>query len=835
MIRPVYAASPGVCDLLGGFLESLDFAADDSGLSPEMLLRAQLTARADGTASGRSSMCVYARSCVSEDRDAVISVVQRAHQLMLQLKKSSCTLDIVLLLDELLAETGEKRDWECKETRKTVSRLGVEIGKVASCVGVRVWLLDGVASKGQVYSLDDVRDLLEVCSPQDLASVLPIGVHNFHSFGARSVVFPRTRILEHISATFACEVVAGSAVLRRIAVPYSTASLKCAEFMREVVLPGLEGLDKGDEGGRVVAEPRMPAVEAAKPLQMTLAELDGAVDALRLELERARAQIDRNYADAVGTVIAAMDSAVDGFLDQSDTGVGMAHAFLDILEIGESGSVTDVQLSGSRQSTLREVFAPALKYLDAVTDFDSAKRDQLLRTDQDLWSNREWLTKLEHDLASAQCLDEGDNVRAAVDVEVLQNQIEAASATIAALTEQSTTLWREVRAQDHRVSGPGIRALADAVLSRAQQRIDETREAAASAEKAADEATERLHEAQGILRSAFLKTAQRGALLLLAMLAVGVAGLVALPIVVGAVPIVGKPLFGFIGTVAAAAWVKWWGIATLVIVLGLLIRGAMVYVREARRITGLESARDQAVAAYLRAIRTCWNASVAEVEDQIDVRKYSHTLKIESAMTKHCAALRTRLLGFEGAIAGLLESLRAEVDSFTLASSVSEFLVIDTAYAHSLVKENRGSITNAATKFFAAHPISVYLRDYGETESLDRLTSDLRDVARGEFKSLIGERTVLDVLASNPEMRREVQALVTDIPVLSPLDGEGWKPSILILGSDADAIRADFSRITPTPSISVIDDPERLVFARVVHGIEFVAPAPRGDTSDQTT
>ena len=820
MTKRLYAATEELCEILGGFVETLELTTADSECSPERILRSQLAVRADGTASGRADLTVYGRAFDPTDRAAILVAMSETQKLLTLLKNSSCILDIVLLMDELVDQRADVSS--TSETAKTIAAVEAALAGM-DCAEVRIWLLDGRADDGQVYALADVRGLLEANTPQDMASALPAGVFNFHSFGGRAVVFPRTRILDHVGASYALEVLSTSEILDESKVPYSVASLKCADFVRSTVTPALDRLDKDKQGAALLSDPQMPGVDASKPVSTLLADLDEAAAGRVRELESVRARIDQNYAEAVAKVAQVATEIVDGFMDEADARTVMATAFLDLLETGESDHVVDVQLSGASQSTLRDAFNPALRFFDSVTQFESGKREELAGSDRQLWMSREWLAKLEQELEAAKLRAADADPKAAVEVDVLTGQISEVGAKIEALEQSVVELRTDVMSQDLRISGPGSRSLEGAIQAAAQAAIAEAAKVCVTAEAAVEQAADALRKAQDALKDTLFKAATRGGIVLAGLVAVGLIGLLALPAIFGAVPLIGKPLFGFIGTVVAAEWIKWWVVLTVITLLGYAISAFSTYSNAARGIGALESAHQAVVSNLLRALRKYWDARMAEVQGQIDLRKNSHALKIEEATLSHFGVLRETVARFEKAFVDTLAQLREEVDSFTLASTVSEFIVVESDYAHSLVTQNLSRIRDLASAFFGRHAMSRYFEKFAESGTLEQLRADLALDAHKEFDHLVGEKSVLEVIGRDEGRQRAVHEIARSVPVLYLLeDGGSWSETMLILGSDRKAIEAEFDHTAPRPCVSQIDDPERLVIARVVHGITLV-------------
>ncbi len=838
-----YALSYEVRDALGGFLDLLDLDSESTGLMPENILSSQL--RADGSVRrsaslAEASMMVYARLFDAADRTALLALLDRGERFFLDHPRSRGLIDAVLLTRGLFddCETGAK---SAEESRHTISEIDEYLTGQANSVSgleIRIWIVSEKAQNGTTYRMADVASLLRLCTPLDLEQALGSNMGNYLTFGGRIVAFPRSRIQEHLADHYALRVL--SLEERWLAdgavVHYAKVGKECSDFVRSVCVPLLHDMDKDADGKPLYDEPEMPAVQVSEPLAVVKSRIEAAVGDSMEKLGYVTTRIAENYEAVSGTIKDRIREQVASYADMRPSRTVMARAFMDVLEHGVTGLASGSQSSWSGQKMFQDSYTPSIEFLDELTGFDFSKREQLRDLNEDVESRMTQISQLEEDLEyEGSRLGDGESARTTT----LRAAIEQARLDLCEKEQAKEDLGAEVCSQDLALD-PTVnsRALRAALRQETQQGIDQALESLDKTAERRDTSLTRLRTVESEMESLLSSMILRFLLTVLVLLAVGATGLFVLPAVFGAVPVVGPPLFGFVGTAVAATWLRVWGVVSGVSLIVLLAMLFSTYAKQKGIIAEKQAELDAAEGACRAALRDYWEASVAGFTRTCELEKHLSILGLERSLRSFFEEERELLLRFEQAMRDMRHAFRERVEQFSLKSTVTELVIVGGDYAERLVNSKAKTLDAVAANFFSesssdeapvvrrSRIMSEYLDLFRRTGQLDQLLSDLREDCGAEVSWSLSASNVVKAAKEVDEGLSILKGAASSLTVLLPLDDRSRDSDdgpAVALSPDKTALEqalSSSSAFRATPKVLEHDDEERIVLLRIVHDIK---------------
>lgn len=820
------AAAPELLEYLGdgfGLLAPSD--GEDASAPLEHMrekVEGQLTALSGGDRQqGEARVQLVGRTFVSGDQASVLAALGALNDLFELRRQSSCIVDVVLLMQDLFDKASLPSD-AAKRTKEFVRSLDGTLPGLKNISRQRVWLIDGLAQDGACYTIDTMGDILRAFEPDRLDSSIGTLTGNYFGIGARVVVFPRTRILDYLGTRFALRVLERErGWLDGTTRPFAVVAGECSNFIEGDVERLVAGMERDDQGQQLVPAVTQPPVVPEEPLAANMARVHDAVEDLsRQHLDRIQDQLARNHRRIAGQLAEAVLTRVNGYLDTDESRVVSAEAFLDMLQGSMSPILVGDQIETGRHRTLRQAFADAIAFFDQETGFDTQTRPQLERLREDLYGQRHWLQTIEEELASAIKHRDAGRDGAAGDADTLEAKKADAEEQIAKLAEQLDEASAAVKSQDMDIqSQVRRRDLYAAMMARVQTGIDEAAKRIGPAKAAMDAALEAFRSAEAALRDALVSKIIRVVGTLLVLVLLGIVAALALPAVFGAVPLIGAPLFGFIGTVLGAKVLTYWAVGTVLGVLGMAIFELMRYLSLRKKIRELEGAYETSKAVFVQAMRGYWGAYVQKFQKQCDWIRFSHVFDTERETLEVIEEMRRQLEGFRTAMVGYRSQAAVTVASFKLDASPTELIAVDAKYVETLVDKKSAAVDGLSGKFFAGHVFSAFFEPFRSSDAtLEMLDRELKEACSRDVFFDVAAMTVKKAIQeSNFDMAIAAHTASCFLPISPQVRPEQF---IVVVGADGQFLRDRTSSLVPSAIVIETDDEERVLVLKIAHDIK---------------
>jgi hypothetical protein len=728
-------------------------------------------------------------------------------------------LDVMLLLHNLWRDTRDFPEAR-RATRECVLDLTNKLGEHGE-VSSRLWLVDGQAADGRVFTIDDVSPVLKQFDPQRLPPILQVRrtETSVYSFGARSVWFPRTQVLEYLGTRCVEKFFENEMWVDGATIPQATVAAECADFIQQDVQPITTRM--GYERGTtqlIVPQLTPPAIDGGRPAASTLDEIRKTVDDLeRSQLEGVQRRLVENRKAAVDELKAAVRRRVDRQLDDRAERARLALAFLENLTrtSGPSGpSAGGDRIEMARPWTLRQAFAKEFQFFDNVVGYDTTLRERVtqlqLRLDECLLNLE---TLLADKSMTQKSIAQGD-VAADGDLEAVDKAIEMCGQEIESLREQVLEARRAVKEQDLAIVanreefGRRLEARTETAVSTAEARVNEQA-------KKTDEA----HDAFELAEKAWKAKSSlgAGALVLLAAVLIAIGFVVAWLV---------PPLF-HVGERSAYLWlidtsVGWWLFNIWVVATLVLVLLAAFGDRSTRK--ELKAALDQCRARYDDATRALaqelmgyWAAYSKRFTDKCEWTRCLHVFDTNRELEVFIDGLHDELDAFVRDLQGARASAQQRARDFQLSGTLTEDIVVDMDYVEALHAAQSTRTDQFAREFLEedAHRLSQYFPGRAEA-----LTSAIRKACAAKVFGDVEHTSVIK--AMNEGATFDVARAAGALAVFLPLKLATRVDTVLVVQGPGpeEALAGTVERLAPAPFLIISDDDERMLLLRIAHDVD---------------
>lgn len=801
-------------------LDSLVGESDSVEAAVERQIDQSLRAsNADHDALGEARIELVARTFIEAEGQQLCDLLKAINAAFARRRTSSSVIDVILLLQDLFPEV-RGHDEAAKATTALLHTLDAARRGFERIGFLRFWLLDGQADNGLAYAIDDVAGVLKRFDPHALESALTPQAMNYFSFGARVVTFPRARMIDYLGSRFAADTLDRESWLDGAQLAFATIAHECSDFIVDDLKRALSDMERDEQGKPLVVSPSPPPLSGEESASTNLARITGAVEThVSEELEGIQAKLVANRDKAVAELELALTERVDRCLDTDPGRVVMAEAILDMLQTSTSPVATGDQVETGRPRTLAQGFSAAFEFFDAEAGFDSSKRAHLSELREVAAEQERWKATMETELATAKGKQSAGDEVAAAEIEALSAQMATLAEQAAQTADELENAAKEVKAQDWEIQ-TNRKELQRSMLAQIESNVAEARGAVDDAAGKVETARDAARHAEVEMSTAIHAIALRCAGLVLGLLLLGLLGTLLLPLAFGAAPLVGGPLFGFIGTAVGAVIFKIWAAVSLVSAGGYIVAQARRYLRLKKKSAECERELEGAKAAYVATLRRFWSVCVEKFTKQCDWIRFSHVFDTQRELGTFADGLRTSLEAFRAKLAAYRDQARHGVESFDLADSPTELVVVDRAYVDDMLKKKAELVDQRAASFFLGegHAFSSYFTRWrADRSGVRALADDLRRFCADEMFSDV---KAMGVIRAIRDTNYDLPNAVESVPVLLPLDSHARPQELVaIFGPEQPFLREQTAAISHPPVVLQRDGDEELLLVRVAHNV----------------
>ena len=759
---------------------------------------------------------VASRAFVPEQFQCVLRALRDIKQIFEARRNATCELDVILFLHNLWEQS--RQDKNARRTARDSVRALITALSEHDGITPRLWLLDGQAWDGAMYTIEDLGPVVKQFDPLQLpASLLAHpAMTSLYSFGARSVWFPRDQVLGYLGTRFEVKVFDHEKWIDAATLPYATVAHECADFIQADLTPIVTEMDfDATSGQRIIPEMRCPALNADRPVPGTVDEMRKVVDDLeRSQLDGIQVRLVENRKTALEKLKSALRSRVDRQLDEREERAAMSVVFLELLRTSSSSSAEGDQIETGRPRTLRQAFAEAFAFFDRVAGYDSSLRDHTSRLQQRLDEQRRNVRIIRAEMGVAQKRLDGGEDGAAAELAKLAAQIEACEAEVEATTAELETAKGDVKNQDWELIR-GREEMGDRLAAEVQEEVaaagaevdkraaetDETRAALQVAGKA-------LHDARSGMVANFIIFA--------AVLLIGgflISWLVPPLFHAASRP---TPYLWVIHTSVGATIFKIWAIVSLALV-AFLFLGNLSSVRKLKRaVDQLRRQLEANKAALVGSLRNYWEAYSKRFTSRCEWIRYSHVFDTNRELEVFVDELHDSLESFLDDLRDARADAQAQAHDFALKGKLTEAIVIDRAYVDALLAKEARSVDQLAAEFLRGehHQLSRYF-----AKGTGDLSVDIHADCAAKIFSHVERTTVLQ--AMNDGARFDISRAATALSVFLPLKLNAQTPSMLVVQGPGpgEVLAESIQAIAPSPAVVVSDDDERILLLRVAYDV----------------
>lgn len=726
-------------------------------------------------------------------------------------------LDVILLMHNLWEDLRDGAGAQ-KATLDCVRDIAATLQDLDG-VAPRMWMLDGQAADGRIFTIEDVSPVVRQFEPQLLPSNLLVrpAETSFYSFGARSIWFPKEQVLEYLGTRCQEQVFEHEQWVDGITIPYATVASECADFIQSDVGPIISEMDFDPATKeRIVPQLRRPSLDADRAVQGTLDDMRKVVDDLeRTQLERIQVRLVENRETALEKLKAAFTRRVDRQLDEREQRVSMSLAFLELITTSSAAAAGNDRIDMGRPWTLRQAFADAFAFFDEVVGYDPSLRESVTRTQQRLDEQRRNLDVLGSEIAVAgRRVADGDEA-AQGELEALEYQVESCAAEIEATREQLVAARKAVKEQDWDI----IRRRED-IGKQLLEKVSE--EASAAGDRVGERASE-TDDARAAFNAAekAWKEARSGTLKAIAWIA-GILLLVGFLVSWLVPPLLDAttrqpPYLWLIHTRAGATLFNIWVIVILALALILVWRNLMAIRHLKREMDERKRQLDSCRASLLVALNGYWDAYSKRFVSRCEWIRSAHVFDSNRELEVFVDDLHDRLEAFLDDLRDARADAQDRADEFRLRGTLTEEIVVDMAYVDGLRADKSRQIDQFAREFLKEdrHHLSRYF-----VSGVDAMRADiLGDGARRIFPE-VQSMKVIEVMGEAATV--DVAGVAGSIPIFLPLKPATRVDSVTVVqgpGPEAVLMKCVES-LAPLPAVIVSRDDERMLLLKIAHDID---------------
>lgn len=733
---------------------------------------------------------------------------------------ASFVVEVLLFMPGLFKESKGDRALQVQSI-EAIRALGQKAAAFKKLSKVRFWLLDGQASDGSTYVIDDIAALLRELSPSAMPSELesPHSSSSFLSLGARAVWFPRSAIVESLAQRFALRVFEREALPDQpgLRIPYALVAGECADFIADDVTPTLEQMEKDRASGEpIVPRVSYPSFSADEAVSMSMERVHKQVDDLMPQLDGVQARIEANRSWAADEMSTALITRTRRHADEADAHYGMAQAFLEVLRSGTSKIAPGEQIMSGRPKTLDEGFAPAIQFFEslALDGSDGYEDPDVLRKELD--EQRKFITDKRKDLARLETRLEDGEDGIAVEIKALKEEIEAAEKEAAELEERrdaaiaSKTGWRS------KLEKPTYKAT---LKERLQDRIDagiaaaaeEVESAAAEVEKTKIAVAKAEEEMRHMVVSIILRVVG----LALGLVGVALVGALIVSGVMGLNIVWWSGLAALFAGPLAISLLNVWVIASIVAFVGYVILQVRKYFKLRRELAALHRRLEAQKAALVSRLRRYWDAYSRKFFGMCDWIRYGHVFDTDRQLETLVDEQVTAVRDYVQSIREMLGVAQEETEEFSLDSTVGEYVVVHRDWVDKLMADEGERVDREAAKYFAGEGRS---RSRYLAAGVEELRHDLQSVCVEEvFAGFVPSGVVDAIQRYDYDLARAVDS----VPVFLPLDATALKNTVcVVMGSDKEFLEAQTGGLATHVIVVPTEDVEHLLLLRVASDIK---------------